>query len=125
MHRLQHPSAWRGAASGSALFQAARNRWASALAAENFPLPIYIARSEAVRRWRHERTSTPRHSAAPRLQRPPAQRDGIAVAPVPFDGKVVNFLIAMGWLDEALADDRAEVGKAIGAMVADAARERS
>ena len=33
---------------------------------------------------------------------------------------MVNFLIATGWLDAALADDRAEVGKAIGAMVADA-----
>jgi hypothetical protein len=38
---------------------------------------------------------------------------------------VVNFMIATHWLGPALADDRAEVGKAISAMVADAARERS
>jgi hypothetical protein len=52
------------------------------------------------------------------------QRAGIAIAPVPYDGKVVNFLIATHWLDAALADDRAEVGKAIRAMVAGAARAR-
>ena len=49
------------------------------------------------------------------------QRDGIAIAPVPFDGKAVNFLIATHWLDPALADDRAEIGKAIAALIADAA----
>lgn len=51
------------------------------------------------------------------------QAHGEAIAPVPYDAAVVNFLIATRWLDPALADDRAEIGKAIGAMAKDAAKD--
>ena len=50
------------------------------------------------------------------------QRDGIAIAFVPYDSNVINFLIATRWLDPARADDRTEIGKAIAALIADAAR---
>lgn len=68
------------------------------------------------------------------LQRPPSgredrhrrarkrRRDGIAVAPVEYDATVVDFLVKLAWLPPGEAHDRASIGKAIAAMIADAAR---
>ena len=44
------------------------------------------------------------------------------IAPVPYDGEVLNFLIRTHWLSEELAGDDREVGLAISRMIADAAR---
>jgi hypothetical protein len=41
---------------------------------------------------------------------------------VEFDGPVIDFLIKLRWLDEASAADRDAVGRAIGALIRDAAR---
>jgi len=47
---------------------------------------------------------------------------GRACTTVEYDGDVLAFLIKARWLQECEADDRALVGKAIAAMVADTAR---
>jgi hypothetical protein len=47
---------------------------------------------------------------------------GQRIAPTPYDGEVLNFLIRTHWLDEAMAGDDREVGLAISRMIADAAR---
>jgi hypothetical protein len=67
-----------------------------------------------------------------RLEKPPfpdrharfraRRRAGIAVCQVEFGAPVLDFLIKLRWLDEASAGDRDAVGRAIGALVADAAR---
>jgi len=44
------------------------------------------------------------------------------MVPVEVGAEILDLLVRLGWLDAALADDRAEIGKAIGAMIADAAR---
>ena len=49
-------------------------------------------------------------------------RDGRAVALVEYDGPVIDLLIKTRWLQEGEAGDRSAVGRAIGAMLADAAR---
>jgi hypothetical protein len=68
---------------------------------------------------------------AVRQRRPRAARDrrhrqrlksGVRVAPVEYDGTVLNFLIATHWLAELDADDTRKVGVAIAAMLADTAR---
>ena len=67
------------------------------------------------------------------LERPPShvarrrryrqrQRDGRAVAPVEFDAAVVDFLVRTAWLPPDEISDRSAVGKAIAAMLQDAAR---
>lgn len=47
---------------------------------------------------------------------------GIAVAPVEFDATVVNFLVRLAWLPPGETHDRASIGRAISAMVSDAAQ---
>jgi hypothetical protein len=47
---------------------------------------------------------------------------GIACTTVEFDGPVVDMLVKLRWLQEGEACDRQAVGRAIAAMVADAAR---
>jgi len=47
---------------------------------------------------------------------------GVAVAQVEFDASVVDFLVRNLWLEATECVDRAAVGKAIGAMLHDAAR---
>jgi hypothetical protein len=67
------------------------------------------------------------------LKRPDAPRDrhyrfrarqkaGVAVAPVEFDAAVVDFLVRTAWLPPDEISDRSAVGKAIAAMLQDAAR---
>jgi hypothetical protein len=50
------------------------------------------------------------------------RRDGAAVYPVPADALALNFLIDLGWLGESESGDRREVGRAIAALLEDAAR---
>jgi hypothetical protein len=50
------------------------------------------------------------------------RRDGKACYVVELGGEELQFLIRLHWLNENEASDRAAVGKALGAMVADAAR---
>jgi hypothetical protein len=52
------------------------------------------------------------------------QRSGEAVAPVPYGGAVVDFLVTTRWLDPAQAADRHAVGFAIGRMMQDAAKNK-
>ena len=47
---------------------------------------------------------------------------GVACALVEFDASVLDLLVKLHWLQEGEASDRDAVGRAIGAMVADAAR---
>jgi hypothetical protein len=47
---------------------------------------------------------------------------GIAVAPVEYNGDVINFLIRSRWLQEAEVYDRGAVGRAISRMLAVSAR---
>jgi hypothetical protein len=46
----------------------------------------------------------------------------VKIAPAPYDGQVVDFLVHTHWFDSAVADDQREVGKAIGAAMKDAAK---
>jgi hypothetical protein len=50
------------------------------------------------------------------------QRNGEAVAPVPYGGAVVDFLISTKWLDQGQAADRHAVGAAIGRLMQDTAK---
>ena len=61
-------------------------------------------RTRVQRNWRHR------------------QAQGRIMVPVEVGAEILDLLVRLGWLDAALADDRAEIGKAIGAMIADAAR---
>jgi len=71
------------------------------------------------------------------LQRPPSRRSrhaqwqrdyrarertGVKIAPAPYDGQMVDFLVHTHWFDSAVADDQCEVGKAIGSAMKDAAK---
>jgi hypothetical protein len=47
---------------------------------------------------------------------------GIAVAPVEFDGDVINFLIRWRWLQGGEVYDRGALGRAISRMLAVSAR---
>jgi hypothetical protein len=49
------------------------------------------------------------------------QKRSKAVAPVEYDGEVLNMLVRLGWLGEHEVGDPKEIGRAIGAMVKDAA----
>jgi hypothetical protein len=49
-------------------------------------------------------------------------RDGCMVVPIEIDGELIDWLIAVRWLEPAKADDRREIGAAIRRMLADAAR---
>jgi hypothetical protein len=49
-------------------------------------------------------------------------RQGRACCSVEFDGEVLSFLIRHHWLSEAEASDPQAVGRAIGEVIADAAR---
>ena len=51
------------------------------------------------------------------------RRNGQACATVLYDGRVLDLLIAGRWLAERDAADRKRVGKAIAAMLADAAKK--
>ena len=50
------------------------------------------------------------------------RRNGAAVYPVQADTSALNFLIDLGWLSENKSADRREVGRAIAALIEDAAR---
>ena len=50
------------------------------------------------------------------------RRNGAAVYPVQADAAALNFLIDLGWLTETELADRREVGRAIAALIEDAAR---
>ena len=52
------------------------------------------------------------------------QRAGEGVAPAPFTVAIVNFLIETKWLAETDAGDRAAIGKAMSAALANAAKHR-
>jgi hypothetical protein len=58
-----------------------------------------------------------------RLYRQRAAR-GERIAPAPYDGAVVDFLVGLNWLREEDAGDRRLVGLAIGRMLAASARRR-
>jgi hypothetical protein len=60
--------------------------------------------------------STTRHSSkAARWRRNRA--NGLAVAPVPYSGEIVDYLIRLHWLSEGLSYDRRAVGGAIARAV--------
>jgi hypothetical protein len=66
-----------------------------------------------------------RSSAAERQRRRWGRiRRGEAVAPVTFNAPILDTLIALRWLAEHDATDRAKVGDAIGRMLADLAQHR-
>jgi hypothetical protein len=50
------------------------------------------------------------------------RRNGEAIATVTYGPKVLDLLLAAGWLREADAGDRTRVGAAIAAMLADASK---
>jgi hypothetical protein len=50
------------------------------------------------------------------------RKAGKAVAPIEFDGAVIDFLIKTSWLVESEACDRAAVGSAVSRMLAASAR---
>jgi len=50
------------------------------------------------------------------------QRNGKAVYAVELGGEELDWLIKLQWLQECEASEKAAVGRAIGAMLADAAR---
>ena len=72
------------------------------------------------------------------LQRPPRRdrqrlqqrryrqrvRDGEGVALAPFNAEIIAFLIETKWLCEREAGDRARIGQAMSAALADAAKHR-
>jgi hypothetical protein len=70
--------------------------------------------SRAARRREQHRLRTARYRKN--------QADGKAVAPVPYDGVIVDYLIRLHWLSEADAYDRREVGTAIERLLADSAK---
>jgi hypothetical protein len=49
----------------------------------------------------------------------------VIVVPVPVTNEIVGFLIDMHWLTEAVSENRTEIGRAIGAVLADSARQAS
>jgi hypothetical protein len=50
------------------------------------------------------------------------QRDGIGIAPTPYDGAIIELLVATHWLRECDAGDRRKVGLAIGRVLAASAK---
>lgn len=64
-------------------------------------------------------------AAARRTERTRRYRERVArgekIAPTPYDNRVLELLIALEWLALAKSEDCQEVGKAIAAMLADAA----
>jgi hypothetical protein len=50
------------------------------------------------------------------------QAGGLAVALVPYNGEILNFLVRTHWLDGDAAGDRRAVGAAIGRLLADSAK---
>lgn len=52
------------------------------------------------------------------------QRSGEVVAPVNVGLHLVEALIDLRWLDEDMSEDRAAIGRAIGAMLSDMANAR-
>jgi hypothetical protein len=52
------------------------------------------------------------------------EQRGEVLAPVPASPDIVGLTIDLGWLPEGKADDKREIGKAIAAMLADAAKHR-
>jgi hypothetical protein len=52
------------------------------------------------------------------------QRDGLGVYAVEASAAVLNALIALGWLKECDAGDRAQVGRAIAAVLTELAEHR-
>ena len=67
------------------------------------------------------------------LERPPSrtardrryrqrQRDGVMTVMIEIDGAVVDMLARLRWLERRDVHERAEIARAIAAMIADAAR---
>jgi hypothetical protein len=50
------------------------------------------------------------------------RRDGKACAMIEYDASVIDFLVRTHWLQEGEVADRASIGRAIGALIRDAAR---
>jgi hypothetical protein len=74
----------------------------------------------AALRWRVDRPSA-RRRARDRRYRVRKSR-ALAVAPVEFDGEMVNFLLRAEWLFPHEAHDKVKIGEAIRAMVRDSMR---
>jgi hypothetical protein len=51
-------------------------------------------------------------------------RRGEVIAPVPVCGPILDTLVTLHWLSDADAEDRAAVGRAIHAMLADLAKHK-
>jgi hypothetical protein len=67
----------------------------------------------------------PRLTAAERQRRRRARaRRGEIVVPTPVCASVLDTLVALRWLDDRDAADRAKVGDAIGALLSDLAKHR-
>jgi hypothetical protein len=64
-----------------------------------------------------------RQRAAQRAYRQ-RQRDGEGIAPVTYTAMIIEFLITTRWLAESDAGDRAAIGKAMSAALAEAAKQR-
>lgn len=64
------------------------------------------------------------HGAAARMARYRARlRRGVVVAPVPVGRSIIEMLLDLGLLDDAVSEDRQAVGDAIAAVLADAAAD--
>jgi hypothetical protein len=50
------------------------------------------------------------------------QAQGIGIAPTPYNGAIIDYLIRLRWLSEDVAGDRRAVGTAIGRLLADSAK---
>jgi len=50
------------------------------------------------------------------------RKRGVAVYQLELDGEGLDWLVRLGWLDEASASDRSAVGAAVSRMLSDAAR---
>jgi hypothetical protein len=46
------------------------------------------------------------------------------VAPVVYDGEILDLLVTLGWLQERETGDPVQIGKAIAALLSDTARRR-
>jgi hypothetical protein len=82
--------------------------------------------SAAARRAAPEAGTVPSLLPSPGAARQKAwrarRRNGAAVYPVQADAAALNFLIDLGWLSATESADRREVGRAIAALIEDAAR---
>jgi hypothetical protein len=74
---------------------------------------------------RTTRRATAREQATVRTRRyRERRRNGLAIAPVPYDNAIVGMLLDLGWLALGDSENHRAIGAAISAMLNDAAKNR-